>query len=57
MIKLILLIILSAASAQLGIDTLAKELYKAKKINSEEYAYYSSFQYLLDKITSLFKHE
>lgn len=57
MIKLILLIILSAASAQLGMDTLAKELYKAKKINSEEYAYYSSFQYLLDKITSLFKHE
>lgn len=57
MIKLILLIIFSAASAQLGMDTLAKELYKAKKINSEEYAYYSSFQYLLDKITSLFKHE
>lgn len=57
MIKFILLIILSLAAAQIGIDVLAKELYKSKKITSEEYEYYSSYEYILDKITSFFKHE
>lgn len=57
MIKFILLVILSLAASRLGIDTLAKELYKSKKITSTEYEYYSSNQYILDKITSFFKHE
>ena len=55
MIKFILLIILSLAAAQIGIDVLAKELYKAKKITSEECKYYCSFKYILDKITSFLK--
>lgn len=57
MIKLILLIILSLVATKLGITTIARELYKANKITSEEYKYYSSFEYILDKITNLFKHE
>ena len=57
MIKLILLIILSVASGHLGMATLANELYKSKKITSAEYEYYASYQYIFDKITSLFKHE
>lgn len=55
MIKFILLVILSLASVQLGIDALAKELYKTKKITSEECEYYCSFKYILDKIASFLK--
>lgn len=57
MIKFILLVILSLAVGHLGIATLANELYKSKKITSAEYEYYASYQYILDKITSFFKHE
>lgn len=57
MIKFILLIILSVVSGHLGMTTLANELYKSKKITSAEYEYYASYQYIFDKITSLFKHE
>lgn len=57
MIEFILLIILSVASGNLGMATLANELYKSKKITSAEYEYYASYQYIFDKITSLFKHE
>jgi hypothetical protein len=57
MIKFILLIILSLAAVQIGIDILARELYKSKKITSEEYEYYTSCKYIFDKITSLFKNE
>lgn len=57
MIKFILLLVLSLAAAHLGITTLANELYKSKKITSSEYAYYASHEYILDKITSFFKHE
>lgn len=57
MIKFILLLLLSLATAHLGMATLANELYKSKKITSAEYEYYASYQYIFDKITSLFKHE
>lgn len=57
MIKFILLLVLSLAVAHLGMATLANELYKSKKITSSEYEYYASYEYILDKITSFFKHE
>lgn len=57
MIEFILLIILSLSAGQIGITILAKELYKSEKITLIEYEYYSSFEYILDKITNLFKHE
>lgn len=57
MIKFILLIFLIIISIHIGISILAKELYKFRKITSEECEYYSSCKYILDKITSFFKHE
>lgn len=57
MIKFILLLVLSLAAGHIGIAILAKELYKLRKITSEEYEYYTSYEYILDKITSFFKHE
>jgi hypothetical protein len=57
MIKFILLLVLSLAAAHLGMATLANELHKSKKITSSEYEYYTSYEYILDKITSFFKHE
>ena len=57
MIEFILPLVLSLAAAHLGMATLANELYKSKKITSAEYEYYASYEYILDKITSFFKHE
>lgn len=57
MIEFILLLILSVTSGHLGMAILAKELYELRKITSEEYEYYASYEYILDKITSFFKHE
>lgn len=57
MIEFILPLVLSLAAAHLGMAILANELYKSKKITSSEYEYYASYEYILDKITSFFKHE
>lgn len=57
MIEFILPLVLSLAATHLGMATLANELYKSKKITSSEYEYYASYEYILDKITSFFKHE
>lgn len=57
MIKFILIIFLIIISIHTGISILAKELYEFRKITSEECEYYSSYEYILDKITSFFKHE
>jgi hypothetical protein len=57
MIKFILLICSIVIFIHIGISILAKELYKFGKITSEECEYYSSYEYILDKITSFFKHE
>lgn len=57
MINFILVVILSLITTLIGIEILATDLYKSKKITSEEYEYYSSYEYILDKITKFFKHE
>lgn len=57
MIEFILIIFLIIISIHTGISILAKELYEFRKITSEECEYYSSYEYILDKITSFFKHE
>lgn len=57
MIKFILLICSIVIFIHIGISILAKELYKFRKITSEECEYYSSYEYILDKITSFLKHE
>ena len=57
MIKFILIVFLVLVSIKLGIGILAGDLYHSKKITSVEYDYYSSYDYILDEITKLFKHE
>lgn len=57
MIKFILMVFLVLVSIKLGIGILAGDLYRSKKITSVEYDYYSSYEYILDEITKLFKHE
>lgn len=57
MIKFILIVFLVLISVKLGIGILARHLYHSKKITSIEYDYYSSYEYILDEITKLFRHE
>lgn len=57
MIKFILIVFLVLVSIKLGIGILAGNLYRSKKITSAEHDYYSSYEYILDEITKLFKHE
>ena len=58
MIKFMLIVFLVLVSVKLGIGILAGNLYRSKKITSAEHDYYySSYEYILDEITKLFKHE
>lgn len=57
MIKFMLIVFLVLVSIKLGIGILAGNLYRSKKITSVEHDYYSSYEYILDEITKLFKHE